>query len=86
MTNCVDPDQKPTDLDLHCLQMQGTSEFSRTRVNQGHVSAQLKGTRAFFHKHQNNLLVILRKIYVIREQDTPAAGADCADEKADLCL
>ena len=24
--------QKPTDLDLHCLQMQGISGFSRTRV------------------------------------------------------
>ena len=24
--------QKPTDLDLHCLQRQGTSEFSRRRV------------------------------------------------------
>ena len=24
--------QKPTDLDLHCLQRQGTSKFSRTRV------------------------------------------------------
>ena len=30
MTNSADPDQKPTDLDLHCLQRQG---FSRTRVN-----------------------------------------------------
>ena len=25
--------QKPTDLDLHCLQLQGISWFSRTRVN-----------------------------------------------------
>ena len=25
--------QKPTDLDLHCLQRQGISGFSRTRVN-----------------------------------------------------
>ena len=25
--------QKPTDLDLHCLQMQAISGFSRTRVN-----------------------------------------------------
>ena len=25
--------QKPTDLDLHCLQKQGISRFSRTRVN-----------------------------------------------------
>ena len=37
MANSVDPDQlaswKPTDLDLHCLQRQGISGFSRTRVN-----------------------------------------------------
>ena len=38
MTNSVAPDQlasvkKPTDLDLHCLQRQGISRFSRTRVN-----------------------------------------------------
>ena len=36
MTNSADPDQlaskKPTDLDLHCLQRQGISGFSRTRV------------------------------------------------------
>ena len=38
MANSADPDQlaslKPTDMDLHCLQMQGISGFSRTRVNQ----------------------------------------------------
>ena len=33
MANSADPDQKPTDLDLHCLQRQGISGFSRTRVN-----------------------------------------------------
>ena len=36
MANSADPDQlasvKPADLDLHCLQRQGTSRFSRTRV------------------------------------------------------
>ena len=36
MANCADPDQlaseKPTDLDLHCLQRQGISGFSMTRV------------------------------------------------------
>ena len=40
MANSADPDQmaslqKPTDLDLHCLQRQGISEFSRTRVKIG---------------------------------------------------
>ena len=42
MAHSADPDQlassganlkKPTDLDLHCLQRQGISGFSRTRVN-----------------------------------------------------
>ena len=36
MTNSADQDQlaslKPTDLDLHCLQMQGISGFSRTNL------------------------------------------------------
>ena len=36
MANSADPDQlasqKPTDLDLHCLQRPGISGFSRTRV------------------------------------------------------
>ena len=33
MTNRVDPDQL-ADLELHCLQRQGISRFSRTMVNQ----------------------------------------------------
>ena len=32
MANSADPYQKPTDLDLHCLQRQGISGLSRTRV------------------------------------------------------
>ena len=33
MANSADPDQlASTDLDLHCLQRQGISRFSRTRV------------------------------------------------------
>ena len=35
MANSADPDQKkPTDQDLHCLQRQGISRFSRTRVKE----------------------------------------------------
>ena len=35
MANSTDPEdlKKPTDLDLHCLQRQDISRFSRTRVN-----------------------------------------------------
>ena len=32
MPSSADPDQKPTDLDLHCLQRQGISGLSRTKV------------------------------------------------------
>ena len=32
MANSADTDQKPTDQDLHCLQRQDLSWFSRTRV------------------------------------------------------
>ena len=32
-TNSADPDQLASDLDLHCLQRQDISGFSRTRVN-----------------------------------------------------
>ena len=38
MVNSVDPDQlEPTDLDLHCLQRQGISGFSRTRVKNANI-------------------------------------------------
>ena len=33
MSNHADPDQKPTDLDLHCLLVLGISGLRKTRVN-----------------------------------------------------
>ena len=42
MANSADPDQLPTDLDLHCLQRQGISGFSRTRVKSLHLAPFLK--------------------------------------------
>ena len=48
MANSADPDQlafqKPTDLDLHCLQRQDISGFSRTRAD----SADNKLMTSFF--------------------------------------
>ena len=51
MANSADPDQlsseiswllqKPTDLDIHCLQRQDLSGFSRTRVNEEIISANI---------------------------------------------
>ena len=53
MANSADPDQ-PTDLDLHCLQRQGISGFSRTRVNN-------IGRDITFRKHTcSNILKILQ--------------------------
>ena len=37
MANSADPDQKPTDLDLHCLQRQGIFRFSRTKVKKQEI-------------------------------------------------
>ena len=36
MKNSTDPDQKPTDLAQHCLQIESISKFCRTRI-WGHV-------------------------------------------------
>ena len=50
MTNSVDPDQlaskKPTDLELHCLQRQDISGFSRTRVKDSEKNTGGKTPRA----------------------------------------
>ena len=37
MANSADPDQKPTDPILHCLQRQGISWFRRTRVKEKYL-------------------------------------------------
>ena len=45
MGNSADPDhmaQKPTDLDLHCLQRQGISWFSRTMVKSAHMHSHIR--------------------------------------------
>ena len=56
MANSADPDQlaskKPTDLDLHCLQRQGISGLSRTRVNTGwhhYILINIQLSRSVFH-------------------------------------
>ena len=56
MTNSADPDQlasKPTDLDLHCLQSQGISGFSRTRV------------KACVHLHEPACQVCIIKFHLL---------------------
>ena len=41
--------QKPTDLDLHCLQRQAISRFSRTRVKNGVLSKQQLVEKAWLY-------------------------------------
>ena len=52
--------QNPTDLDLHCLQRQGISGFSRTRVksseNQGTLITQILGHRNSLWSWLKNLI------------------------------
>ena len=59
LANSADPDQlalqKPTHLDLHCLQGQGVSGFSRTRVRA--ITTAADGILNFF-------LNIFQRIYV----------------------
>ena len=61
MANSADTDQlasnlqKPTDLDLHCLQKQGIYGFSRTRVNK-----QLKQSE----QHQVSYLIKQKEIVI----------------------
>ena len=49
MANSADPDQKPTGLDLHCLQRQDMSGFSRTKVNTTVIIYLLKGSIQFVY-------------------------------------
>ena len=50
--------KKPTDLDLHCLQRQGISGFSRTRLNL--KSKNGKATNSIFPNKGNPILKCLR--------------------------
>ena len=55
--------QKPTDLDLHCLQRQGISGLSRTRVNTIHQMQPFRASspiqdRSYFH---TNMPLFIRK-------------------------
>ena len=55
MTNSAEPDQlasEPTDLDLHCLQRQGISGFSRTWVKRM-LFESIVYNRAIVYKCQN---------------------------------
>ena len=58
MANSANPDQKPTDLDLHCLQRQGISGFSRTRVKE-YLEIILEYYFLFLHKN-TTLWVLIR--------------------------
>ena len=54
--------QKPTDLDLHCLQRQGISGLSRTRVNIEHLSVIHPSILSFLNDKLNKCQWIFNKI------------------------
>ena len=63
MINSVDPGQlaskeKPTDLDLYCLQRQGISMFSGTRVNPKEELILFQGRKLY-----QNCFCFLKMIY-----------------------
>ena len=59
MANSADPDQKPTDLDLHCLQKQDISGFSRTRVKRKFLFIVPDKAFFFFYYYQEVLISFL---------------------------
>ena len=61
MANSADPDQKPTDLDLHCLQRQSLSGFSRTRVKTFQKLRLLLKERICYQREQ---LLLKERIFV----------------------
>ena len=68
--------QKPSDLDLHCLQMQGISRRSRTRVKNdiyyifpqfGHLNIRDIGIKEYFHPERHQLQMSTHNIYFCGE-------------------
>ena len=55
MANSADPDQKPTDLNLHCLQRQGIFRFSRTRVHLSQKRWLEWNTKPYFERKWDNI-------------------------------
>ena len=50
--------QKPTDLDLHCLRMQGISRFSRTRVNLVNINVKCRNMKKVPEKKKFPLVYV----------------------------
>ena len=77
MANSADPDQvasqKPTDLDLHCLQMQGISGFSRTRVKS--LSEERVQLSIFCKKESNLISTVFNPS--LAEHDMPCFSKQC---------
>ena len=51
--------QKPTDLDLHCLQRQGISRFSKTRIKMPHPLLISSQSNHLIQAHDTNLHTVL---------------------------
>ena len=69
MANSADPDQTPTDLDLYCLQRQGISWFSRTRVEFAHYKLSriysYNGTAPDMRVYPDNIFPISPRINML---------------------
>ena len=57
MANSADSDQKPTELDLDCLQRQGKFGFSMTRVKMS--DAKLRGWKQYFCFAEEDIIVLI---------------------------
>ena len=65
MVNSADPDQlASTDLDLHCLQKQGISGFSRTRVKMNIDCMKRKCASVVVRKTVNKIVLHKRTAYI----------------------
>ena len=73
MANSADPDQlASSDLDLDCLQMQGISGFSMTRVKTGLIvfflfSSQIFGTLIRYGKTKNSYMYTVHNFIFMKE-------------------
>ena len=65
--------QKPTDLDLHCLQRQDISGFSRTRVKKKLKKFRI-GLLGLYCFETGSMMGILEKLIEVSQQEHRQAG------------
>ena len=68
MANSADPDQKLTDLDLHCLQMQVISGFSRQGFN--------TAPEQYSTSHKSHLLSIVFTSHIFKAESSSTVNGE----------